>query len=110
MLEMLKLEVKAKESSLIIAIGSSFNNNKILFHQLDLKNSALSNLAARKQCVYCGFSSHLPHKCLKVTNTQERKTVLKTNNLLYIYVELGHKPKFCSSSYVYKKCGKKASC
>ena len=57
--------------------------------------------------MYCGFSNHLPHKCLKVTNKQERKTVLKTQNLRYICLEPGHLIKFCGLGYVCKKCGKK---
>ena len=109
MFEMLKLEVEAKERSLTIASGSNFNNNRTLFHQPDFTTSALSNLAARKQCVYCSLSNHMPHKRLKskVTNKQERKTVLKTKNLCYICLEPGHIAKFCSSGYVCKKCVKK---
>ena len=106
MLEMLKLEVEAKGRSLTIVTGSNFND-RTPFHQPDFTTSALSNLAARKQCVYCGLSNHLPHKCLKVTNKQERKTVLKTKNLCYISLEPGHIAKFCSSGYVCKKCVKK---
>ena len=107
MLEMLKLEVEAKERSLTIAIGSNFKNDRTPFHQPDFTTSALSNVAVRKQCVYCGLSNHLPHKCLKVTNKQERKTVLKTKNLCYICLEPGHIAKFCSLGYVCKKCDKK---
>ena len=47
MLEMLKLEVDAKEHSLTIT-SSNFNNNRTTFHQPDFTASALSNLAARK--------------------------------------------------------------
>ena len=107
MLEMLKLEVQAKKRSLTIARGSNFNNDRTFFHQSDFTTSGLSNLAARKQCVYCGLSNHLPRKCLKVTNKQERKTVLKSKNLCYICLESGHIAKFCSSGYVCKKCDKK---
>ena len=57
--------------------------------------------------MYCDLSDHLPHKCLKVTNKQERKTVLKTQNLRYICLEPGHLIKFCGLGYVCKKCGKK---
>ena len=57
--------------------------------------------------MYCGLSNHLPHKCLKVMNKQERKTVLKTQNLRYICLEPGHVIKFCGLGYVCKKCGKK---
>ena len=46
---------------------------------------------------------HLSHKCLKVTNKQENKTVLKTKNLCYICLELGHVAKFCSLSYFCQK-------
>ena len=52
MLEMLKLEVEAKERSLTIATSSNFNNDRTPFHQPGFTTSALSNLAARKQCVY----------------------------------------------------------
>ena len=107
MLEMLKLEVEAKERSLTKATGSNFNNDRTTFHQQDFTISALSNLAARKQCVYCGLSNHLPHKRLKVTNKQERKTTLKTKNLCYICLEPRHVAKFCSSDYICKKCAKK---
>ena len=55
----------------------------------------------------CGLSNHLPHKCLKVTNKQERKTVFKIKNLCYICLEPGHIPNVCSSDYVCKKCDKK---
>ena len=48
----------------------------------------------------------MPHKCLKVTNKQER-TALKTKNLWYICLEPGYVAKFCSSGYVCKKCHKK---
>ena len=61
----------SKERSLAITTGSNFNNDRIPFHQQDFTTSALSNLASRKQCVYCGFSSHFPHKCLNVTNNQD---------------------------------------
>ena len=57
--------------------------------------------------MYYDLSDHLPHKCLKVTNKQERKTVLKTQNLRYICLEPGHLIKFCGLGYVCKKCGKK---
>ena len=106
MLEMLKLEVEAKGRSLTIVTGSNFND-RTPFHQPDFTTSALSNLAARKQCVYCGLSNHLPHKRLTVTDKQERKTVLKTKNLHYICLEPGHIAKFCSLGYVCKKCDKK---
>ena len=56
--------------------------------------------------MYCGLSNHFPHKCLKVTNKLERKTVLKTKNLRYICSEPGHVTKFCGLGYVCKKCGK----
>ena len=62
MLEMLKLEVEAKERSLTIAKGSNFNNDRPPFHQPDFTTLALSNLVARKKCVYCGLSNRLPHK------------------------------------------------
>ena len=68
MLEMLKLEVEGKECSLTIATGSNSNNDRIPFQQPDFAASALSNLAARKQCLYCSLSNHLPDKCLKVTS------------------------------------------
>ena len=67
----------------------------------------MSNFSARKQCVYCGLSNHLPHKCLKKTNKQERKIALKTKNLWYICLEPEYIAKFCSSGYVCKKCHKK---
>ena len=104
MLEMLKLGVEAKERSLTIATGSNLNNDRNPFHQPDFTTSALINLAARKQsaCI-AGLTNNLSHKCLKVTNKQERKTVLKTKNLCYICLEPGHVAKFCSSGYVYKK-------
>ena len=63
MLEMLKFEVEAKERSLTIATGFNFNDDRTPFHQPDFTTSALSNLAARKQCVYCGLSNHWFHKC-----------------------------------------------
>ena len=43
----------------------------------------------------------------KASNKQERKTVLKTQNLRYICLEPGHVIKFCGLGYVCKKCGKK---
>ena len=91
MLEMLKLGVEAKERSLTIATGSNLNNDRNPFHQPDFTTSALINLAARKQsaCI-AGLTNNLSHKCLKVTNKQERKTVLKTKNLCYICSEPGH--------------------
>ena len=101
MLEMLTLEVEAKEHSLTIATGSNFNNDKTPLHQPDFTTSALRNLAARKQCVYCGLSNH--YKCL---DKQERKTVLKIKNLCYICLEPEHIAEFCSSGYVCKKFNK----
>ena len=47
MLEMLKLEVEAKERSLKIATGSYFKNDRTSFHQPEFTTSALSNLAVR---------------------------------------------------------------
>ena len=72
-LDMLKVKAEAKDRSLTIATGSNFNNDRTPFHQPDFTISALSNLTAGKQCVHCGLSNHLPQKCLKVTNKQEKK-------------------------------------
>ena len=73
MLEMLKLEVEAREGSLTIATGPNFNNDRTLFNQPSFTTSALSNLGGRKQCVYCGLSNQLPYKCLKVTKSKKEK-------------------------------------
>ena len=47
MLEMVKLEVEAKERSLTKATGSNFKNDRTFFHQPDFITSVLSNLAVR---------------------------------------------------------------
>ena len=54
MLEMLKLEVDAKERSLTIT-GSNFNNDRTTFHQPDFTTSVLSNLATKKSACIAAY-------------------------------------------------------
>ena len=82
---MLKLEAEVKESSLSIATGSNFNNDRIPFHQPDFTTSPLSNLAARKQCVYCGLSNHLPHKCFFNEQARKKSSFENKEFMLYLF-------------------------
>ena len=60
-----------------------------------------------KPCVYCNFTNHLSHRCLKVANIRQRKPILKTKTLCYICLDSGHVSKLCTSNYICKKCNSK---
>ena len=81
-LDFLKLEVEAKERSAAVGSAGTFSNQKYSQSYDEFKTSALNNsIHKNKPCVYCNFTNHLSHRCLKVTNIGQRKSVSKTKNL-----------------------------
>ena len=58
-----------------------------------------------RKFVFCNSINEPPWRCLKISNPQHKKTILKRNGLCFICFHKGHKISSCTSSnYSCKKC------
>ena len=104
MLKILKREVKAKQRSFSIGTSSEFEPEK---RDRNYTTSAFLNSYLERKCPFCNLSNHPASKCLKVTNMDASKQVLRQKGLCFICFNSEHLAKMCKSSYKCRKCNGK---
>ena len=63
-----------------------------------LLTSGESREKANKKCVFCYSVNHPPLRCLKISNSQYKRTILKRNDLCFLYFYKGNKAPSCTLS------------
>ena len=58
----------------------------------------------KKRCPFCNLNNHSPSRCLKVSNSVSRKTILRKSGLCFICFSGTHLASQCTSSYRCNKC------
>ena len=61
----------------------------------------------KKRCPFCNLNNRSPSRCLKVSNSVSRKTILRKSGLCFICFSGTHLASQCTSSYRYNKCNGK---
>ena len=116
-LTFLKTDVEAKERLISNSnYDKSFDGNKdnksknsngrpftsqSLFNSSDNHNPR-DNI--KKRCPFCNLNNHPPSRCLKVSNSVSRKTILRKSGLCFICFSGTHLASQCAFSYRCNKC------
>ena len=106
MLRYLKIEIEAKERS--VSLGNirteSSEPSKDQYTTSALHASEHSQQSFKKKCVFCNFTNHPSWRCSKISNPQNKRTILKRNGLCFICFEKGHLASSCTLDYSCNKC------
>ena len=88
LLKHLKIEIEAKERSVSLGyfytecIESDRDNR---FTTSALLTSEESREKTNKKCVFCNSINDPTWRCLKISNPQHKRTILKRNGLFYLF-------------------------
>ena len=61
----------------------------------------------KKRCPFCNLNNHPPSRCLKVSNSVSRKTILRKNGLCFICFSRAYLASQRTSSYHCSKCNQR---
>ena len=109
MIEVLKLEIDAKELS--VSLSTSYvDRQENEFSYEKFSSSALySNHASfvkgnkATSCVFCG-SKHSSNRCLFISESSPRKKLIKQKGFCFVCLKEGHLANTCSEKYSCGKC------
>ena len=108
LLKHLKIEIEAKERS--VSLGHFYterveSNRDNRFTTSAILVSEESREKTNRKCVFCNSINHPPWRCLKISNPQHKRTILKRNGLCFICFHTGHLASSCTlSNYSCNKC------
>ena len=108
LLKHLKIEIEAKERS--VSLGHFYterveSNRDNRFTTSALLTSEESLEKTNRKCVFCNSINHPPWRCLKISNTQHKRTTLRRYGLCFICFHKGHLASSCTlSNYSCNKC------
>ena len=108
LLKHLKIEIEAKERS--VSLGHFYTERVESNRDNRFTTSALLTLEELREkqtwkCVFYNSRNHPPWRCLKVSNPQHKRTILKRNGLYFICFRKGHLASSCIlSNYSCNKC------
>ena len=57
-----------------------------------------------KVCVFCGHGDHIPSRCLKITDVNMRKQLLRKTGRCFVCLNKGHISRKCKVNYSCVKC------
>ena len=88
LLNHLKIEIEAKERS--VSLGHFYterveSNRDYRFTTSALLTSEESPEKTNRKCVFCNSINHPPWRCLKISNPQHKRTILKRYVLFYLF-------------------------
>ena len=108
MIEVLKLEIEAKERSLLVSTSfvdkqeNKFSYEKFSLSALYANHKSFVKSTKTTSCVFCG-SKYSSNRSLLISETSARKKLIKQKRVCFVCLKEGHLANTCSEKYSCRK-------